>query len=99
MALKTDDCDVNDVRFMTTHGGNGDYYITLIKYDEDGVMKSRIDYRMAMSGGATSNYSDVRLAMGNLFRAIRTVAIWVASVGGAVTVAWELVRYIAEKFK
>lgn len=66
MALKTDDCDIRDVRFFMQAGGNGDYYCTMIEYDERGTMKSRLDYRMAMSGGQAPH--EVKMAFVNLYR-------------------------------
>ena len=75
MAIKTDDCDIRDVRFYMTLGGNGDYYLTLIEYPmPEGFVGSDhfkiIDYRMAMSGGNTHNYFEVREAFVNLYRAM-----------------------------
>jgi hypothetical protein len=73
MAIKTDDCDIRDVRFYMTLGGNGDYYLTLIEYPmPESTMGSDvfkiIDYRMAMSGGFTHRYYEVREAFVNLYR-------------------------------
>jgi hypothetical protein len=70
MALRTDDCDIKDVRFYMNFGGNGDYYANLDEFDESGTWISGLSYRMAMSGGQTSEFSDVREAFVNLFRVL-----------------------------
>lgn len=69
MALRTDDIDLNDVRFRTHFGSNGDYYISLIK-KENGLFTDELVYRMSMSGGQTSSHSRVRLAMSELHNAM-----------------------------
>ncbi len=78
MALKTDDCDIRDVYMQTMHGGNGDYYINLYEYPKEGGFCKEsvsISYRMAMSGGATSNHSRVRMALVELFRAMEEAGL------------------------
>jgi hypothetical protein len=75
MALKTDDCDIRDVRFYMDHGGNGDYYINLLEYDEHGKYLKGINYRMAMSGGFTSSHTEVRLAFAALYRAMEAAGL------------------------
>jgi len=80
MALQTDDCDIRDVHFYMEHGGNGDYYITLLEYpNEELAMGSPtfkcINYRMAMSGGATSNHHEVRMAFVALYRAMEAAGL------------------------
>ena len=80
MAIKTDDCDIRDVRFYMTLGGNGDYYITLIEYPKPESSQGSdqfktIDYRMAMSGGNTSNHYEVRRAFVELYRAMERAGL------------------------
>lgn len=80
MALKTDDCNIRDVRFYMDLGGNGDYYITLVEYPyPQGQMGSEvfknINYRMCMSGGAAHRYTDVKIAMANLYRAMEAAGL------------------------
>ena len=80
MALKTDDCDIRDVRFYMTAGGNGDYYISLIEYPNPECSNScdtmqMIHYRMAMSGGATSHHHEVRMAFVALYRAMEAAGL------------------------
>lgn len=80
MALKTDDCDLRDVKFYTSLGGNGDYYITLLEYPKPESSQGSdefkiINYRMAMSGGQTTSYSEVRNAMAELFRAMEKAGL------------------------
>lgn len=80
MALKTDDCDIRDVRFYMDLGGNGDYYINLIEYPSAlrkklGENTKAINYRMAMSGGAASRFLEVKLAMANLYRAMQAAGL------------------------
>lgn len=77
MALKTDDCDIRDVYFQMMVGGNGDYYISLYEYpkpDSDDEFKL-VNYRMAMSGGFTTNHPEVRTAFVNLFRAMEEAGL------------------------
>lgn len=80
MAIKTDDCDIRDVRMQTAMGGNGDYYISLYEYPcEDCSMGSDvfkvIHYRMAMSGGFTHRYPEVREAFVALYRAMEKAGL------------------------
>lgn len=80
MAIKTDDCDLRDVYMQTIVGGNGDYYITLYEYPKpDAAMGSdkfkMVNYRMAMSGGFTSHYPEVREAFVALFRAMEKAGL------------------------
>ena len=80
MAIKTDDCDMRDVRFYMSLGGNGDYYLTLVEYPmPESTMGSdhfkMIDYRMAMSGGNTHNHYEVRRAFVELFRAMEKAGL------------------------
>lgn len=75
MAIQTDDCDIRDVRFYMTMGGNGDYYVTLIEYPMPESSQGNdtfkiIDYRMSMSGGNTHNHYEVRKAFVDLYRAM-----------------------------
>lgn len=66
MAIRTDDCDINDVRFNMEHGGNGDYYIVLSEFDKEGQWKKTLSTRFAMSGGEAP--TEVKLAVANLYR-------------------------------
>ncbi len=80
MALLTDDCDLRDVRFYMDVGGNGDYYINLLEYPKpdssSGSDKFKmINYRMAMSGGATSHHPEVREAFVALYRAMEKAGL------------------------
>ncbi len=80
MALQTDDCDIRDVHFYMEHGGNGDFYINLIEYPKpessqgSDTLKA-INYRMAMSGGATSHHHEVRMAFVALYRAMEEAGL------------------------
>jgi hypothetical protein len=71
MALKTDDCDIRDVRMFMEAGGNGDFYINLLQYDDVGL--KRINYRMAMSGGYAPH--EVRMAFVALYRAMESAGL------------------------
>jgi|KBSMisStandDraft_5_1062788.scaffolds.fasta_scaffold2055524_2 hypothetical protein len=73
MALKTDDCDIRDVRFHMDAGGNGDYYINLNEYDDTGKWIKGINYRMAMSGGFAPH--EVKMAFVALYRAMETAKL------------------------
>lgn len=76
MAIKTDDCDIRDVHLQTWHGGNGDYYITLYEYPTEACKDFHmISYRMAMSGGFTHKYPEVREAMVALYRAMESAGL------------------------
>ena len=80
MAIITDDCDLNDVRFYMTLRGNGDYYITLIEYpmpeSSSGSLTLKIiNYRMAMSGGFTHRYPEVREAFVKLYRVMEKAGL------------------------
>ena len=80
MALRTDDCDIRDVRFHMDHGGNGDFYINLTEYPALELTSGNenfksINYRMAMSGGVTSHYPEVREAFVALFRAMEKAGL------------------------
>jgi len=80
MSLITDDCDIRNVHFFMEHGGNGDYYITLIEYPMPDSPKINdklkvINYRMAMSGGATSHHHEVRMAFAALYRAMESAGL------------------------
>lgn len=67
MALLTDDCElkVNYLRMFT--GGNGDYYISVINNDKEGLMQENC-VRVAMSGGFAK--TRVKLAIAELYRAL-----------------------------
>jgi len=67
MALLTDDCDINVNYLRTFTGGNGDYYISIIRNDKDGIMHEDC-VRVAMSGGFAK--TRVKLAVAELFRAM-----------------------------
>lgn len=67
MALLTDDCDIKINYLRTFHGGNGDYYISIIRNDEAGIMHEDC-VRIAMSGGFAK--TRVKLAAVELFRAM-----------------------------
>lgn len=78
MALKTDDCDIRDVRFYMEHGGNGDFYISLVEYEKDKgesqpLYKASINYRMAMSGGEAPH--EVKMAFVALYRAMEAAGL------------------------
>jgi hypothetical protein len=80
MALRTDDCDINDVLFNMGMGGNGDFYITLTEYPNDKLSRGsetfkQINYRMAMSGGFASRYPDVREAFVKLYRVMEEAGL------------------------
>jgi hypothetical protein len=65
MALLTDDCDIKVNYLRTFTGGNGDYYISIIRNDENGLMHEDC-VRVAMSGGFAKTW--VKLAVVELFR-------------------------------
>jgi hypothetical protein len=67
MALLTDDCDIKMNYLRTFTGGNGDYYISVIRNDESGIMHEDC-VRIAMSGGFAK--TRVKLAVVELFRAM-----------------------------
>jgi len=69
MALRTDDCDIRDVRFYMDHGGNGDFYINLIEYDRELMQSKYVSMRVSMSGGFAPH--EVRMAVSNLYRAMQ----------------------------
>lgn len=71
MALLTDDQDVRTVHMWMDMGGNGDYYINLIEYNEPGVL--RMNMRIATSGGNAP--TEVKLAVANLFRAMEAAGL------------------------
>lgn len=73
MALKTDDCDIRDVRFYMDAGGNGDYYINLVEYDKEEDFVKNINYRMAMSGGNAPH--EVKMAFVALYRAMEAAGL------------------------
>lgn len=75
MAIKTDDCDIRDVRFYMELGGNGDYYINLVEYDKEENFVKNINYRMSMSGGSTSHHHEVRIAFVALYRAMEAAGL------------------------
>ena len=79
MALLTDDCDVREVYMQTSHGNNGDYYLSLFEYPKKGFGPFSdtkvIHYRMAMSGGATSHHQEVRQAFVALCRAMEVAGL------------------------
>ena len=71
MALITDDCDIRDTSLHMQTGGNGDYYLTLIQYNERGKENfKRLDFRFAMSGGNGGKDLRVRNAFVELYRAM-----------------------------
>lgn len=78
MALKTDDCDIRDVRMFMEHGGNGDYYMNLIEYpkgypnNQKGIVQ-RLNMRMAMSGGNAPH--EVKMAFVALYRAMEAAKL------------------------
>ena len=65
--LLTDDMDIRDTKLRMRIGGNGDYYIELKENKRGEVI--RLDTRIAMSGGNAT--TEVRLAVANLFKALR----------------------------
>lgn len=65
--LLTDDMDIRDTKLSMRIGGNGDYYIELKETKRGEVI--RLDTRIAMSGGNAA--TEVRLAVANLFKALR----------------------------
>ena len=67
MALITDDCDLKINYLRTFTGGNGDYYVSVIHNDSEGIMHEEC-VRVAMSGG-TAN-TRVKLAIAELYRAM-----------------------------
>lgn len=77
MAIQTDDCDIRDVRFYMDAGGNGDYYINLVEYENEkedkGLFKASINYRMAMSGGNAPH--EVKMAFAALYRAMEKAGL------------------------
>lgn len=80
MAIKTDDCDIREVYMQTMSGGNGDFYITLYEYPNEKCQNGSdkfhmINYRMAMSGGFTSHYPEVREAFVALYRAMEKAGL------------------------
>lgn len=75
MALLTDDQDIRDVRMYMEHGGNGDYYLTLVerrKMSHSSISNS-INMRIATSGGNAP--TEVMLAAANLFRAMQAAGL------------------------
>ncbi len=72
MALLTDDCDMRDTKFWMEHGGNGDYYISLMENTEG---FKRLDIRFAMSGGNTNKHLRVRNAIVELYRAMEEAGL------------------------
>lgn len=76
MAILTDDCDLRNVHMQTLMGGNGDYYITLYEYPSESCENYHmISYRMAMSGGFTRKYPEVREAFVALYRAMEAAGL------------------------
>lgn len=80
MALLTDDCDLREVYMQTLMGENGDYYISLYEYPMPESIQGSdefraVHYRMAMSGGATSQHPKVREAFVALFRAMEEAGL------------------------
>lgn len=75
MALKTDDCDIRDVRFYMDAGGNGDFYINLVEYPKDENIDNMkaINYRMTMSGGYAPH--EVKMAFVALYRAMEAAGL------------------------
>jgi hypothetical protein len=65
MALKSDDSDLNKTWLQTHFGGNGDYYLTIISEDHEGI-KSTNTVRIAMSGGFTPRESNIKLLVSQL---------------------------------
>jgi hypothetical protein len=72
MAIKTDDCDIRDVRFYMDHGGNGDYYFNLVEY-EDGICVKSVNMRFAMSGGNAPH--EIKMAVANLFKLMEAAGL------------------------
>ena len=71
MAIQTDDCDIRDTSMFMQHGGNGDYYLTLIQFTErDKEDFKRLDMRFAMSGGCISKHPNVAKCIWELYRAL-----------------------------
>lgn len=88
MSILTDDCDIRDTKFWMEHGGNGDYYISLLGTQkivildaEDPNKRSfttqpiRLDVRFAMSGGNTNRHPEVRSAIVALYRALEAAGL------------------------
>lgn len=78
MAILTDDCDVNDVSMYMTHGGNGDYYLSLIqskdtRFGDDDFKWLTI--RFAMSGGCISKHPEVAKCIWELYRAMEAAGL------------------------
>jgi hypothetical protein len=69
MALLTDDCDYNDIYMVTSLGGNGDYYISLID-KKDNLRKT---IRVSTSGGNAP--TEVKIAVANLYRAMEAAGL------------------------
>lgn len=59
MALKSDDSDLRESYLQTHFGGNGDYYITIIQRNDEGLLE-RSSVRIAISGGYTPKESKIR---------------------------------------
>ena len=71
MSLLTDDCDLSDTSMFMQHGGNGDYYLTLIQFKRGGKDDfKRVDMRFAMSGGCISKHPEVAKCIWELYRAM-----------------------------
>ncbi|MEI6352896.1 MAG: hypothetical protein WCO35_03100 [Candidatus Nomurabacteria bacterium] len=80
MPLRTDDCDLRDVSFNMSHGGNGDFYATLTEYPNDELPSGakefkQIHYRMSMSGGFATRYPEVKNAFVALYRAMEAAGL------------------------
>ena len=76
MAILTDDRDIRDTSMFMQHGGNGDYYITLIQFNERGKPEfKRLDMRFAMSGGCITDYPEVAKCIWQLYRAMEAAGL------------------------
>lgn len=73
MALQTDDQDIRDVRFYMEAGGNGDYYLNLIEFDNNGVFIKSLNMRVAMSGGNAPH--EVKMKVSELFKAMQAAEL------------------------
>lgn len=77
MALLTDDCDLRDTTFWMEHGGNGDFYINLMQFNDYmmGEKFQKLNFRFAMSGGNTQRHDRVRSAIIELYRALEEAGL------------------------
>jgi hypothetical protein len=71
MALKSDDSDIKKAWLMTSEGGNGDYYISIIS--ENNGLKEVASVRISTSGGNAP--LDVKIAVADLYRCMRECSL------------------------